>query len=62
MTACRSFWPRKPGPCGSADLDQLKSLLKPYPTGDMVGWPVDRRVGNVKNKDPALIEPAAATG
>jgi hypothetical protein len=46
----------------SADLDQLKSLLKPYPADDMVRWPVDRRVGNVKNKDPALIEPAPATG
>ena len=46
----------------SADLDQLKTLLKPYPADDMVRWPVDRRVGNVKNKDPALIEPAAATG
>jgi putative SOS response-associated peptidase YedK len=46
----------------SADLDQLKTLLKPYSADDMVRWPVDRRVGNVKNKDPALIEPAAATG
>ena len=46
----------------SADPGQLKSLLKPYPADDMVVWPVDRRVGNVNNKDPALIEPAAATG
>jgi hypothetical protein len=22
-------------------------------------WPVDRRVGNVKNNDPSLIEPIA---
>jgi len=46
----------------SADPGQLKSLLKPYPADDMVVWPVDRRVGNVNNKDPALIEPGAATG
>ena len=46
----------------SANPEQLKSLLKRYPADDMVRWPVDRRVGNVKNKDPALIEPAAATG
>jgi putative SOS response-associated peptidase YedK len=25
----------------------------------MVIWPVDRRVGNVKNNDPSLIEPIA---
>jgi len=46
----------------SADPEQLKSLLKPYPADYMVVWPVDRRVGNVNNKDPALIEPAAAIG
>ena len=45
----------------SVDPEQLKSLLKPYPADDMVIWPVDRRVGNVKNKDPSLIEPSAAT-
>ena len=65
MTACRSFWPRKRWPLWlgerSADPEQLKALLKPYPADDMVIWPVDRRVGNVKNKDPSLIEPAAAT-
>jgi putative SOS response-associated peptidase YedK len=43
-----------------ADLEKLKALLAPYPAGDMVVWPVDRRVGNVKNKDPWLIEPAVA--
>jgi putative SOS response-associated peptidase YedK len=25
----------------------------------MAIWPVDRRVGNVKNNDPSLIEPVA---
>jgi putative SOS response-associated peptidase YedK len=45
----------------AADPELLKTLLVPYPSDDMVIWPVDRRVGNVKNKDPALIEPAAST-
>ena len=43
----------------AADLQELKSLLRPYPAGDMIVWPVDRRVGNVNNKDPSLIEPAS---
>lgn len=38
---------------------RLKALLVPYPAEDMVIWPVDRRVGNVKNNDPSLIEPMA---
>jgi putative SOS response-associated peptidase YedK len=45
-----------------ADPDRLKELLVPYPSGDMIIWPVDKRVGNVKNKEPSLIEPAAGTG
>src|SRR5208282_3896672 len=32
-------------------------LLVPYPSDRMVCWPVSRRVGNVKNNDPPLIEP-----
>jgi putative SOS response-associated peptidase YedK len=42
-----------------ANPARLKALLVPYPAGDMVIWPVDRRVGNVKNNDPSLIEPVA---
>jgi putative SOS response-associated peptidase YedK len=38
---------------------RLKALLVPYPPDDMVIWPVDGRVGNVKNNDPSLIEPIA---
>jgi putative SOS response-associated peptidase YedK len=38
---------------------RLKALLVPYRPDDMVIWPVDRRVGNVKNNDPSLIEPIA---
>lgn len=42
-----------------ANPARLKALLVPYPAEDMVIWPVDRRVGNVKNNDPSLIEPMA---
>jgi putative SOS response-associated peptidase YedK len=42
-----------------ANPARLKALLVTYPTDDMVIWPVDRRVGNVKNNDPSLIEPVA---
>jgi putative SOS response-associated peptidase YedK len=40
-----------------AELPELKSLLAPYPSDDMIAWPVSARVGNVKNNDPSLIEP-----
>ena len=46
----------------TADLERLKALLAPYPAKDMVIWPVDRRVGNVKNNDPSLIEPIERAG
>ena len=41
----------------SADVLELKALLAPYPSDDMVCWPVSPRVGNVKNNDSGLIEP-----
>jgi putative SOS response-associated peptidase YedK len=43
----------------SADAPQLKALLTPYLSDKMVAWPVSRRIGNVKNNDPSLIEPIA---
>jgi putative SOS response-associated peptidase YedK len=43
-----------------AAVPELKALLAPYPSDDMVCWPVSPRVGNVKNNDPSLIEPIAA--
>jgi putative SOS response-associated peptidase YedK len=43
----------------AAEPAQLKALLVPYAADEMAVWPVDRRVGNVKNNDPALIEPVA---
>ncbi len=35
-----------------AEPERLKSLLVPYPADAMAIWPVDRRVGNVKNNAP----------
>ena len=40
-----------------ADEPQLKALLAPYPSDDMICWPVSTRVGSVKNNDPSLVEP-----
>jgi putative SOS response-associated peptidase YedK len=42
---------------GEEPLDDPAALLKPFPPERMTMWPVDRRVGNVRNDDPALIEP-----
>ena len=42
-----------------ADVPQLKALLAPCPSDEMICWPVSIRVGNVKNNDPSLIEPIA---
>ncbi|HEX5446674.1 MAG TPA: SOS response-associated peptidase [Pirellulales bacterium] len=40
-----------------ADEAELKALLAPYPSDDMICWPVSARVGNVKNNDPSLADP-----
>jgi putative SOS response-associated peptidase YedK len=52
---------------GVADLEpanapHLKALLAPYPSEEMIAWPVGPRVGNVKNNDPSLIKPIAGAG
>ena len=41
----------------SADEQQLKALLAPYPSDEMVCWPVSARVGSVKNNDSSLVDP-----
>jgi putative SOS response-associated peptidase YedK len=51
-------WPVWPGE-QPADVPQLKALLAPCPSDEMICWPVSIRVGNVKNNDPSLIEPIA---
>jgi putative SOS response-associated peptidase YedK len=45
-----------------ADAPQLKAMLAPYPSEEMVAWPVSPRVGNLKNNDPSLIEPITGVG
>jgi putative SOS response-associated peptidase YedK len=40
-----------------AGVPQLKALLAPYPSDELICWPVSARVGNVKNNDPSLIKP-----
>src|SRR5947207_686416 len=39
-----------------ADTSALKALLAPFPSDGMICWPVNARVGNVKNNDASLIE------
>src|SRR5689334_23084931 len=34
-----------------AEVRQLKALLAPYPSDEMICWPVSARVGNVWNND-----------
>jgi putative SOS response-associated peptidase YedK len=43
-----------------ATVRDLKALLAPCPSDDMICWPVSARVGNVRNNDSSLIEPVAA--
>jgi putative SOS response-associated peptidase YedK len=37
---------------------ELKAMLQPYPDVAMAFWPVDKRVGNVRNDSPDLFAPA----
>src|SRR3954470_24860891 len=41
------------------DEVRLKGMLGPYPAERMTLWPVDKRVGNVRNNDASLIEPVS---
>jgi putative SOS response-associated peptidase YedK len=40
--------------------DAARALLRPYPADDMEVWPVDPRVGDWRNDDPANILPLGA--
>ncbi len=42
------------------ETDELMAMLLPYPAEAMRAHPVAARVGNVRNNDPELLEPAAA--
>lgn len=39
------------------NVDQLRPLLRPYPSELMMAYPVSSRVGNVRNDDEQCIEP-----
>jgi len=41
----------------ATDHAALKAMLKPYPGSGMTFWPVDRRIGNVRNDSPDLFAP-----
>ena len=55
----RGAWPRWLGE-EEAGPDELLALLAPYPAELMRPYPIGPRVGNVRNDDPALLDPAAA--
>jgi len=38
-------------------LDEAKAMLAPCPDEWLKVWPVDNRVGNVRNKDAGLADP-----
>jgi putative SOS response-associated peptidase YedK len=56
-------WAAWLGEQAATDRD-LKAMLTPYPSAGMAFWPVDRRVGNVRNDSPDLFarlpQPSAA--
>ena len=58
-------WPQWLGET-AATAAELKAMLRPYPGAAMAYWPVDRRIGNVRNDGPDLFAPieieAAAEG
>jgi putative SOS response-associated peptidase YedK len=49
-------WPSWLGEKAATDAE-LKAMLQPYPGTAMAFWPVDRRIGNVRNDSPDLFEP-----
>jgi len=53
-------WPKWLGE-ESATPDELYALLKPCPDEVLKAWPVDKSVGNVRNKGPQLITPIDAS-
>jgi putative SOS response-associated peptidase YedK len=49
-------WPPWLGEQTATD-DELKTMLKPAPADQLKMWPVDRRIGNVKNEGSDLVVP-----
>jgi putative SOS response-associated peptidase YedK len=46
---------------GDTNGDDLKSLLRPYPSEEMQMWEISTRVNTPANNDPAIIEPVPLT-
>ncbi len=44
---------------GFDERETLRSILEPYPAGEMEAYPVSRAVNNPSNDSPGCIEPAA---
>jgi putative SOS response-associated peptidase YedK len=44
----------------TTNQDELRDMLKPYPSARMLIYPISTRVNSVKNDDAALIEPLSA--
>jgi putative SOS response-associated peptidase YedK len=49
-------WPKWLGE-EPASEEELKALLRPCPDPHLKLWPVDKRVGNVKNNGRELADP-----
>jgi putative SOS response-associated peptidase YedK len=49
-------WPKWLGE-DPANENELRALLKPFPSERMAMWAVDKKVGNIKNDSPDLLEP-----
>ena len=49
-------WPKWLGEV-PAHEQEIKDMMRPYPAEDMTLWPVDKRVGNVRNNDADLLTP-----
>ncbi len=48
-------WPTWLGETLASPSD-VKTLLRPFPAERMIMWPVDKKVGNVKNEGPELAD------
>ena len=53
-------WPKWLGEAPASEAE-LKALLQPYPSEHMKLWPVDKKVGNVRNNGPELVRPVELT-
>ena len=47
-------WAKWLGETAATEAD-LKTMLTPYPSEAMTFWPVDRRIGNIRNDSPDLF-------